>query len=150
MSASDTLTAAIALMAAVAGPEASGAAMQRDDANSWRLCREADRKAASADAKTLRARRLLADDISYDRAYGEIMRDRRAPEALVDALVFSLRRGVGELTKPDTQRRLSQLSEDQLQAVCQRVQAFQSNIAEPWSADDADLLISAWGKFHGR
>jgi hypothetical protein len=37
-----------------------------------------------------------------------------------------------------------------LQAVCQRVQAFQSTIAEPWSADDADLLIAAWGKFHER
>jgi hypothetical protein len=146
----DLFAAAIALMSAAAGPEASEAAMNRDDANWLRLCREADRKAASADAKTLRARRLLADDISYDRAYGEIMRARRAPEALVDALVFSLRRGVGELTKPDTQRRLSALSEDQLQAVCQRVQAFHSNIAEPWSADDADLLISAWGKFHGR
>jgi hypothetical protein len=40
-----------------------------------RACCEADRKAAarSADAKTLRARRLLADDdLSYERAYGEI------------------------------------------------------------------------------
>jgi hypothetical protein len=104
----------------------------------------------TVDAKTLRARRLLADDISYDRAYGEIMRDRPAPEAMVDALVFSLRRGVGELTNPDAQRRLAALSEDQLQTVCQRVQAFQANIAEPWSADDADLLIAAWGKFHER
>jgi hypothetical protein len=45
---------------------------------------------------------------------------------------------------------LAALSEDQLQTVCQRVQAFQSNIAEPWFADDADLLIAAWGKFHER
>jgi hypothetical protein len=152
MTALDTLTAVIALMAAAAGPESSEAAMQRDDDDWWHLCRAADRRAASrsVNAKTLRARRLLADDISYDRTYGEIMRDPPAPEALVDALVFALRRGVGELTGPDTQRRLSQLSEDQLQAVCQRVQAFQSTIAEPWSADDADLLIAAWGKFHER
>jgi hypothetical protein len=126
----DLFAAAIALMSAAAGPEASGAAMQRDDGNWWRLCREADERTRKQKPVPMRA--------------------RRAPGALVDALVFSLRRGVGELTKPDTQRRLSALSEDQLQAVCQRVQAFQSNIAEPWSADDADLLISVWGKFHGR
>jgi len=78
MTALDTLTTAIALMSAAAGPEASEAAMRRDDW--WHLCREADRRAASRpiDAKTLRARRLLAGDISYDRAYGEIMRDRPA------------------------------------------------------------------------
>jgi hypothetical protein len=61
--------------------------------------------------------------------------------------MYSLRRGVGELTNPDAQRRLAALSEDQLQTVCLRVQTFQPNIAEPWSADDVDLLISAWRKF---
>jgi hypothetical protein len=101
----DTLTAALSLMSAAAGPEASEAAMRPDDADWWRLCREADRRAAArpADAKTLRASHLLADDISYDCAYGEIMRDRPAPEAMVDALVFSLRRGAGELTNPAAQ-----------------------------------------------
>ena len=152
MTALDTLTTAIALMSAAAGPEASEAAMRRDDADWWHLCHEADRRAASrpVDAKTLRARRLLADDISYNRAYGEIMRDRPAPEAMVEALMFSLRRGVDELTRPDTQRRLSAVAEDQLEAVCLRVQTFQPKIAEPWSADDVDLLIAAWGKFHER
>jgi hypothetical protein len=45
--------------------------------------------------------------------------------------------------------RMSALSEpngDELEAVCLRVQAFKPNIAPAWSADDADLLISAWGK----
>jgi hypothetical protein len=44
-----------------------------------RACREADAKAAArpADARTLRARRLLADDVSYERAFGEFLRDRR-------------------------------------------------------------------------
>jgi hypothetical protein len=123
--------------------------MRRDDADWWHLCREADRRAASrpVDAKTLRARRLLADDISYDRAYGEIMRDRSAPEAMVDALVFSLRRGANELTQPDTQRRLSALDADQLEDICLCVQAFRPPIAPAWSAADADLLISAWRKF---
>ena len=139
----------IALMSAAARPEASEAAMRRDDADWWHLCREANRRAASrpVDAKTLRPRRLLADDISYDRAYGEIMRDRLAPEAMVEALVFALRQGANELIKSDTLRRLSALAEDQLEAVCLRVQAFQPKIAEPWSPEDLDLLISAWRKF---
>jgi hypothetical protein len=148
MTALDTLTTAIALMSAAAGPEASEAAMRRDDADWWHLCREADRTAASrpVDAKTLRAPRLLADDISYNRAYGEIMRDRPAPEALVDALVFSLRRGVDELVKPDTLRRLSALDKEQLKNVCRRVRAFKPEIAPAWSADAVDALISAWKK----
>jgi hypothetical protein len=61
-------------------------------------------------------------------------------------LVFALRRGVGALDRPDTQRRLSDLDESQLEAVCLRVQAFKAGIAPPWSAEDVDRLISAWGK----
>jgi hypothetical protein len=111
-----------------------------------RICRETDRKAAlrPVDAKTLRARRLLADDdISYQRAYYEILRNRPAPEALVDALVFSLRRGVSELTKPDTLRRLSALDQDQMKGACRRVQAFKPEIATPWSPEEVTALISA-------
>jgi len=37
-----------------------------------------------------------------------------------------------------------------LEAVCLGVQAFKPNIAPAWSAEDADLLIAAWGKLHGR
>src|SRR5262249_32100912 len=72
-----------------------------------RACREADRASRPQDPRILRARRLLADDISLERAYYEILRDRPAPESLIDALVFSLRRGPGELTQPDTLRRVS-------------------------------------------
>jgi len=64
--------------------------------------------------------------------------------------VYGLRRGVNELIKPDAQRRLSELNRDQLEAVCLGVQAFKPNIAPAWSAEDADLLIAAWGKLHGR
>jgi hypothetical protein len=72
--------------------------------------------------------------------------NRPVPKVMVDALTFSLRRGVNELVKPDTQRRLSALDADQLEAVCLRVQAFQPATAAAWSAQDADLLISAWRK----
>jgi hypothetical protein len=113
-----------------------------------RACREADRKAASQpeDPRILRARRLLADDVSYERAYAEFVRERPTPEATVDALVFSLRRGVASLAKPDVRRRLSALDRDQLKDVCRRVQAFESGIAEPWSTDAVAILISAWRK----
>ena len=92
-------------------------------------------------------RRLMADDISIDRTWHELEADRTAPKATVDALMFSLRRGINELTQPSTLRRLSTLDEYQLEDVCLRVQAFQQRIAPAWSAADVDLLISAWRKF---
>jgi hypothetical protein len=75
------------------------------------------------------------------------VRNRPTPKATIDGLMFSLRRGAQELLQLDTQRRLSVLAEDQLEAVCLRVQAFEPKIAEPWSADDVDLLILVWRKF---
>lgn len=62
----------------------------------------------------------------------------------IEALMFSLRRGVNELARPDTLRRLSALDGDQVKQVCRRVQTFQPEIAEPWSTDEVDALISAW------
>ena len=95
-------------------------------------------------------RRLMADDSSIDRAWHELEADRTAPKATVDALMFSLRRGINELTQRSTLRRLSTLDEYQLEDVCLRVQAFQQRIAPAWSAADVDLLISAWRKFRGQ
>jgi hypothetical protein len=112
-------------------------------------CREADRKAASrpVDARTLRARRLLADDdISYERAYYETLRDRSAPEATIDALVYTLRRGINELTSPDAKRRLSELSEDQLRAVCERLRNFKPEIAPAWTPEEVEALTVIWSE----
>ena len=95
-------------------------------------------------------RRLMADDSSIDRAWHELEADRTAPKATVDALMFSLRRGINELTRPSTLRRLSTLDEYQLEDVCLRVQAFEQRIAPAWCAADVDLLISAWRKFRGQ
>ena len=114
-----------------------------------RACREADRKAASrpVDARTLRARRLLADDdISYERAYYETLRDRSAPEATIDALAYSLRRGINELTSPDAKRRLSELSEDQLRAVCERLRNFKPEIAPAWTPEEVEALTVIWSE----
>ena len=68
----------------------------------------------------------------------------RAPEATVEALMYSLRRGVEAITKPDNQRRLAELSEDQLLAVCQRLQNFKPNIAPAWPPEEVEALASIW------
>jgi hypothetical protein len=114
-----------------------------------RACRDADRKTASrpVDARTLRARRLLADDdISYERAYHETLRDRSAPEATIDALVYSLRRGINELTSPEAKRRLSELSEDQLRALCERLRNFKPEIAPAWTPEEVEALTVIWSE----
>ena len=72
-----------------------------------------------------------------------------APATTVEALVFSLGRGVNELTQPDTKRRLAALDAHQLKEACRRVQAFHPKIAKQWLADDVERLISAWKNSHG-
>jgi hypothetical protein len=67
-----------------------------------------------------------------------------APPTSIEALMLSLRRGVDELAKSNTLRRLSPLDGDQLKQVCRRVQAFRPAIVQPRSADEVDALISAW------
>ena len=72
----------------------------------------------------------------------------RAPEATVEALMYSLRRGVEAITKPDNQRRLAELSEDQLLAVCQRLQNFKPNIASAWPPEEVEAIVSIWSTVH--
>jgi hypothetical protein len=57
------------------------------------------------------------DSGGLERAYYEIGRDHPTPAVTLQALMYSLRRGVNELIKPDTLRRFSALAEDQLEAV---------------------------------
>jgi hypothetical protein len=76
--------------------------------------------------------------------------DGQAPAALVEALMYSLRRGVGEIDKPDTQRRLTAIDQDQLKEVCRRVQNFNPHIATPWSREEAAALVSNWRKLRGQ
>ena len=113
-----------------------------------RACREADRKGAARpqDPRLKRLRRLLEDDVSLERAQHQIMRARPTPEATVDALLYSLRRGI---TKPDTLRRLSELDKGQLKAICCHLQNFKPEIAPPWSPEDVAALIAKWRELHG-
>jgi hypothetical protein len=71
-----------------------------------------------------------------------------APPTTVDAVIFALRKGPSELTRPDTVRRLSMLDRDQLKTVCRRVQAFPPTIAPAWSRDAVTTLIASWKKLH--
>jgi len=116
-----------------------------------RACREANRKAEARprDPRLERLRRLLDDDISLERAWHEPNQMSGAPAATVEALAYSLRRGVGELTKPSTLRRLSELAESQIKSVCRRVQNFRPEIATPWSVDEVAALIAKWRELHG-
>jgi hypothetical protein len=93
-----------------------------------------------------RQRHLLMGSTSLERVWAELNdpRSRPAPPATVEALMFSLRRGVGALAEPASQRRLSELSEEQVCEVYARVQKFKECIAPGWSEADADDLLALW------
>jgi hypothetical protein len=72
----------------------------------------------------------------------------RAAQSTVEALMFSLRSGIKALGQPDTIRRLSELSEEQLHEVGARLQRFNPEIAGPWTAEDVQSLVQAWVACH--
>jgi hypothetical protein len=97
--------------------------------------------------------RLMGDNISLDRAWDEINRTARdqyaAPQATVEVLMFSLRRGVAALSRADMLRRLPELSNEQLREVAVRVQKFKPEIAQPWTSKDVEVLLAARSRVHG-
>jgi hypothetical protein len=92
------------------------------------LCRQADEKAQHkpVDPTIARVRRLLADDVSLERAWDEINRPAAAAAAsTVEALMFSLHeRGAAALAEPVCQRRLADLSSAQVREVIARLIAL--------------------------
>jgi len=71
----------------------------------------------SASAAVQRARRLLDNSISLERAWAELHRRRHVdvPRATVEALVYELRtHGLAALKRPNCLRRLSDVSTAQL------------------------------------
>jgi hypothetical protein len=69
----------------------------------------AERKAGRQreSVEILRARRLLADNVSLDRAYAEIMHHRPTPEVTVEAILHCVReRGLAALKEPANVERL--------------------------------------------
>ena len=95
-----------------------------------------------------RLRRLMDDDGSLDRAWHELHgRASGAAAATVEALVFGLRDGLAALPKnPERVRRLSELNPEQLRAVCERVQNFQTHIAPAWTPNEVKALVAIWSK----
>jgi hypothetical protein len=115
------------------------------------FCREADKKQRRkpVDARITRLRKLMADDVSLDRAWRELNdRPQRAAEST--ALMYSLRSGVGTLSRFDTVRRLSELSDTQMREVAVRIQKFKPHIAPAWTAEDVRVLFAARSKVHER
>jgi hypothetical protein len=86
--------------------------------------------------------RLMDDSVSLDRAWHELnnVRNRPAPSATLEALVFSLRsRGVQALEEPDVLRRLAQLDDAQ-------ARELKPHIASAWTPEDMQVLLTVWSK----
>jgi hypothetical protein len=95
-------------------------------------------------AEIRRARRLLDDSVSLERAYAEISSSHikgRAANSTLEALAFQLRAGVSVLKERDARRRLSELSDEQLVEIVARVQRHKPEIAPAWSDDDVSTLM---------
>jgi len=97
-------------------------------------------------------RRLMANEmISFDAAWNEINRAARekyngAPQPTVEALMYSLREcGVKALEEPATRRRLSNLSDQQVIEVGNRLQKLKPEIACAWSAEEVEALFKLRG-----
>jgi len=94
-----------------------------------------------------RLRRLMADNVSLDRAGHELNgRASGAAASTVEALVFPLRRGVHALREPDVLCRLSQLDDAQTRDIAIRLQKFNPHIASAWTPEDVQVLITMWSK----
>jgi hypothetical protein len=105
-------------------------------------------------ARLRRLRRLLNDNVSFERAWHELHADHfrgRAAQTTVEALMYSLReRGTKALAEPDTKRRIGELSEEQLHEVGGRLQRLKPEIAKPWTPDEVRSLLAAWMECHAK
>jgi hypothetical protein len=75
-------------------------------------------------AETLRARRLLSDGVSLERAWCEIndLRNRRTPEVTIEAILYCVReRGAAALKEPANIERLSRCDEAALAQIDARL-----------------------------
>jgi hypothetical protein len=70
----------------------------------------------------------------------------RAPAATVEALMYSLRRGIEALAVSDNKRRLSGLSEEQLRAICHQLRNFKPEIAPAWTLEEVEALVIIWSE----
>jgi len=88
----------------------------------------------------------MSDDVSVERTWPELnSTPSRATDMTVEALVYSLReRGTAALKEPDTKRRLSQCSDEQVIEVGNRLQRLKPYIGRgPWLPDEVRQLLKA-------
>jgi hypothetical protein len=80
---------------------------------------------------------MMSNSASFDRARGS-----GAAQSTIEALMWSLRtRGTKALAEPETQRRLSDLSDDQLVEVGNRLQRLRPEIARKWTSEEVKILF---------
>jgi len=89
-------------------------------------CRHADakRRREPEPERLRQLRRLMADDVSLERAWFELNRrhDNEAPQVTIEALVYELRtHGLAALEPPNCRRRLADVSTAQLRDVIARL-----------------------------
>lgn len=93
---------------------------------------------------------LFDDSVSFDTACS-IIADRQinsAPEATIEALMYSLRSGCAVLSRQDVLRRLAALDERQMRDCCARLQNRNPSIAAPWTTNEIEAFIIAWATCH--
>jgi hypothetical protein len=92
-----------------------------------------------------RLRESLKDSTSFSAAYYEIARrDSGAPQQTVVALMLSLRsRGIKAVEEVATKRRLSELSDQQVVEVGNRLQRLRPEIARACTAAEVEILFQA-------
>jgi hypothetical protein len=105
------------------------------------------------DPERLRRLPRLLDDstISFDRTHREVNAARlrgRAATSEVEALEFSMRKGIEALMAPAAKRRLSELSEDQLREVRAQLKNFKPNIAPVWTPEEVEALVIIWSELN--
>jgi hypothetical protein len=96
-------------------------------------------------------RALLHDNVSFHRAFYAIAAERRrgrAAASTLEALVSQLRSGIESLRERDAQRRLTELSRDQVVTACDRALNFKPSIAKAWKPDEAEALVIVWSQLH--
>jgi hypothetical protein len=72
-----------------------------------------------------------------------------ATSSTIEALMYSLRKGVVALGRDDVQQRLGAVDEQQLRDICGRLQKFKVAIAKPWSTTEVEAIIMTWAACHG-
>ena len=116
-------------------------------------CQRADEKRRrQPEPERLRQlRRLMADDVSLERAYSELNRRHCAAASTVEALMYALSiRNTAALREPKIQDWVAQLSEDHADEIGGRLQRLNLEVmrkraptAPPWTADEVKQLLRA-------